>query len=56
MENPVNIGSAIVERDEIAAVMPAKGAADKLLVFLKSGQTVTVPDASLTDKLLKTLT
>lgn len=55
MQNPVNIGSAIVERDEIAAVMPAKGEGDKLLVFLKSGQTVTVPGAALTEKLIKTL-
>lgn len=55
MQYPVNIGSAVVERDEIAAVMPAKGAADKLLVFLKSGQTITVPDAALTEKLIKTL-
>ena len=50
MTDPVKIGPAIVERAEIAAVMPTKGSGDKLLVFLKSGQTVTVP-AELNEKL-----
>ena len=44
MQDPVRIGTATVERDQIAAMMPAKESPDsKLLIFLRSGQTVTVP-------------
>ena len=44
MENPVKIGTAVIEKNQIAAVMPAKESPDsKLLIFLRSGQTVTVP-------------
>lgn len=52
MENPVKIGTAVIEKNQIAAVMPTKestGPARKLLVFLRSGQTITIP-ASETDK------
>lgn len=52
MENPVKIGTAVIEKSQIAAVMPTKesaGPARKLLVFLRSGQTITIP-ASETDK------
>ena len=44
MENPVKIGTAVIEKSQIAAMMPAKESPDsKLLIFLRSGQTVTVP-------------
>ena len=52
MKDPVKIGTAVIEKSQIAAVMPTKestGATRKLLVFLLSGQTITIP-ASETDK------
>ena len=41
MKNPVKVGDCFIDRSEVAAVLRQDG---RLLVFLKSGKPVTLPD------------
>lgn len=41
MKEPVKVGDGWFDRNEVAAVLPQDG---KLLIFLKSGKPVSVPD------------
>ena len=41
MRDPIRIEECIIDRDEIAAVLRQDG---RLVVFLKSGKTINMPD------------
>ena len=41
MKNPVKVGDGFFDKNEVAAVLRQDG---RLLVFLKSGKPVTLPD------------
>lgn len=41
MKNPVKVGDGFFDKSEVAAVLRQDG---RLLVFLKSGKPVTLPD------------
>lgn len=48
MKNPVKVGDCFFDKHEIAAVLRQDG---QLLVFLKSGKPVTLPDNMSRDEL-----
>lgn len=50
MTDPVKVGDGWFDRSEVAAVLRQDG---RLLVFLKSGKPVTLPDTMTTSEILE---